>query len=53
MGNKINIMVIFIGNKVTGAANTITICCLYSIIEMNGKFQLDANKNIIFSHLSL
>lgn len=52
MGNKINIMVtkFFIGNKVTG---TDTVYCPHSIIEINGKFQLDASKNIIFSHLSL
>lgn len=52
--SKIQISVIFIGNKVTGPANAATARCLHSIIEENNKFQLDVseNKNIRFSHLS-
>lgn len=45
MGNKIKTVVIFMGNKVTGAANTATVCYLPSIIAGNGSFQLDVSEN--------
>ena len=35
----------FIGSKVTDSANTPEVCCLHSVIEGNGKFQLDVSEN--------
>lgn len=44
MGDKIKTAVIFMGNKVTGTANTATLCYLPSLIAGNGTFQLDVSE---------
>lgn len=45
VGNNTKVSVFFIGNKVTGIANTTIVCCLYSIIEGNDKLQFNISKN--------
>lgn len=43
MGTKIKTVLIFMGNKVTGTANTATLCYLPSLIAGNGTIQLDVS----------